>query len=206
MTPTSLQGQCTAKSMVRVTHLCKFRLSAAIPVQTWTRPWGFTRLRLPRLLGNKCGKVVSPTHRPSLLLRKDPLYSFVAHCVDPIADGRIKSMKNTNYPIGNQTRDLPVCSAMPQNCVIAYPPPCSKILIKSPVAKTFPDSYGATRSLPHSQKSNPVLLYVAGHTKPVATPILLHFKAHFNILTSTRHSTALLLSSHMVIDVCIYYT
>ena len=31
-----------------------------------------------------------------------------------IAAGRITSMKNSNYTIGNRTRDLPACSAVPQ--------------------------------------------------------------------------------------------
>jgi hypothetical protein len=32
----------------------------------------------------------------------------------------IKSMKNLKGPIGNQTRDLPACSAMPQPTVPQY--------------------------------------------------------------------------------------
>jgi len=48
-------------------------------------------------------KVVSPTHRPPLLSRP----------VDHSAAGRIISMENSNDIIGNRTRDLPTCSAVP---------------------------------------------------------------------------------------------
>ena len=34
---------------------------------------------------------------------------------DHSAVGRIMSMKNSNYTIGNRTRDLPTCSAVPQS-------------------------------------------------------------------------------------------
>jgi len=62
------------------------------------------------------GKVVSPTHRPPLTPRK---YSCTHYCdrlsklQGQSAAGRIMSMKNSNYTIGNQTRDLPACSAVP---------------------------------------------------------------------------------------------
>jgi hypothetical protein len=36
------------------------------------------------------------------------------------AAGRIMSMKNSNDTIGDRSRDLPVCSAMPQ-------PPCHRV-------------------------------------------------------------------------------
>jgi hypothetical protein len=39
-----------------------------------------------------------------------------------MAAGRMKSTKNLKYPIKNQTRDLPACSALsPTVCVTAYP-------------------------------------------------------------------------------------
>jgi hypothetical protein len=37
--------------------------------------------------------------------------------------GRIVSMKNSNYSIGNQTRDLPACSAVPEPTAPPYTPP-----------------------------------------------------------------------------------
>jgi hypothetical protein len=40
----------------------------AIPVQVWTSPEVSRRLRLPDFKAHKCGKVVSPTHRPPLPL------------------------------------------------------------------------------------------------------------------------------------------
>jgi hypothetical protein len=53
-------------------------------------------------------KVVSLTHLPPLppALRSRPQGHSAA--------GRIKSMKNLNGPIGNLTRDISACSAVPQ--------------------------------------------------------------------------------------------
>jgi hypothetical protein len=36
--------------------------------------------------------------------------------------GRIKSLKNSSDSIGNQTRDLPACSAVPQPTVLPHTP------------------------------------------------------------------------------------
>jgi hypothetical protein len=55
-------------------------------------------------------KVVSPTHRPLLPPRKYSCYLFLLEGYS--AAGRI--MKNSNDAIGNRTRDIPVCSAVPQ--------------------------------------------------------------------------------------------
>jgi hypothetical protein len=51
---------------------------------------------MTRQSAHEGGKVVSPMHRPSL------------------PPGRIKALKNFSDSIGNRTRDLPVCSAVPQ--------------------------------------------------------------------------------------------
>ena len=73
----------------------------AIPLKAWTGPEGFRRLRLPdfKTLSREDGKV-SPTHRPSLppSPRKYSWYSFLLE----------------NDTIENGTRDLRVCSAVPQ--------------------------------------------------------------------------------------------
>jgi hypothetical protein len=55
------------------------------------------------------GKVVSPTHRPSLPLRKYSWYSRqrLSRHQGHSATGRIMSMKNSNDTTGNRTRDLP---------------------------------------------------------------------------------------------------
>ena len=62
-------------------------------------------------------KVISPTHRPPLPPGNIPGTHFCWRLSQPqghIADGRIMSMKNYNYTIGNRTRDLPTCTAVPQ--------------------------------------------------------------------------------------------
>jgi hypothetical protein len=76
-------------------------------------------LRVPGGLGyqisrqstHEGGKVVSPTHRPPLPPRKYYWYSFL---LEAESTGRIMSMQNSTDTIGNRTRDLPVCSAVPK--------------------------------------------------------------------------------------------
>jgi hypothetical protein len=63
------------------------------------------------------GKFVSPTHRPSLPSRNISWRR--------IADGRVKLMKNSSDSNGNQTRDFPPYSAVPQPTA----PPTYKISI-----------------------------------------------------------------------------
>ena len=62
-------------------------------------------------------KAVSPTDQPPLLPRKYSWYSFsVTGWVDPraiVRSGRIMSMKNSSDTIGNRTRYIPACSAVP---------------------------------------------------------------------------------------------
>jgi hypothetical protein len=63
------------------------------------------------------GKVVSPTHRPPLPLENIPGAHFCERLNQPqghSAASRIMLMKNSNDSIGNRTRDLPNCSAVPQ--------------------------------------------------------------------------------------------
>ena len=85
-----------------------------------TGPWGSWRLRLLEFLDNRHMKVVrlsAPTHRPSLPTRKIPGTHFCYRLSRPQshnATGRIKSLKNSSDSMGNRTRDLPVCSAVPQ--------------------------------------------------------------------------------------------
>jgi hypothetical protein len=61
--------------------------------------------------------VHSPTHLPPLPTRNYSWYSFLSEADStrgPSAVGRIISMKKSNEIIGNRTRDLPACSAVPQ--------------------------------------------------------------------------------------------
>jgi hypothetical protein len=66
---------------------------------------------------NKDNKVVSPTHRPPLPPENISGTYFCKRLSRPqghSAAGRIMSMKNSNYTIGNRSCYLPVCSAVPQ--------------------------------------------------------------------------------------------
>jgi hypothetical protein len=86
-------------------------------------------LRVPRVWGSQIlrqmahagGKVVSPTHRPPLPQEIFLVLLSVRGWVDPRAIVRIMSMKNFNA-IGNRSRDLPVCSAVPQPLRHRVPP------------------------------------------------------------------------------------
>jgi hypothetical protein len=70
--------------------------------------------KIARQSAQEGGKVVSPAHRPPLLSREVPWYSFLLEAEStPSAAGRIKSLKNSSDSIGNRTRDLPACSAVP---------------------------------------------------------------------------------------------
>jgi len=76
--------------------------------------WGS---HISRQSSHEGGTVVSITHRPSLPPRKYSWYSFLLEADStrgPYAAGRMMSMKNSIDPVGNWTRDLPACSAVPQ--------------------------------------------------------------------------------------------
>ena len=67
--------------------------------------------------------------------RKYLWYSFLLGVESPhghSAAGRIMSMKNTNDSIGNQTRNLPACSAVPQ----PTEPPRAPITTSSSISNT----------------------------------------------------------------------
>jgi hypothetical protein len=92
----------------------------AFPLQAFHRPLGFQEVEAPRISRQSAlegGKVVSPTHRPSLpqegflvLISAKRLSRPQGHN----ATGRIKSLKNSSDSLRNRTGDLPVCSAVPQ--------------------------------------------------------------------------------------------
>jgi hypothetical protein len=77
-----------------------------IALQAWTDPEGSGVLssKISRQSAHKFGKAVSPTHRPHLPPSNYSWYSFLLGV----------SMKNARDTIGNRTRDLPTCSAVPQ--------------------------------------------------------------------------------------------
>jgi hypothetical protein len=77
----------------------------AIPLQVWTGPEGSRRSRLPDLLRQSA-------HEGGKLSRSQ----------GRSAAGRIMSMKNFNDTLGNRSRDLPVCSAVPQPLRHRVPP------------------------------------------------------------------------------------
>ena len=64
--------------------------------------------KAPRIYRHEGGKVVSPTHQEISLV----LIS-IRGWVDRITSRRIKSMRNLYDPVGNRTRDLSACSAVP---------------------------------------------------------------------------------------------
>ena len=60
-------------------------------------------------------EVASPTHQPPLPpgdTSGTHFYYWLSRQQDQSAVGRIKSMKNSNDPIKNRTRDLPACNAV----------------------------------------------------------------------------------------------
>ena len=91
----------------------------AIPLHAWAGPEGSRRLRLPdfKTIGTKGSKVVSPTHRSPLPPGNIPGTHFCQRLSQPqghSVGGRIVSMKNSSDTMGNRTRDLLACSAVPQ--------------------------------------------------------------------------------------------
>jgi len=84
--------------------------------------WGF---QISRQSAHEGGRVVSPTHRPPLPPGNIPGTHFCQRLSQPqghSAAGRIMSMKNSGNTIGNRTRDLPTCSAVPQPTALPRTP------------------------------------------------------------------------------------
>jgi hypothetical protein len=70
--------------------------------------------QISRQSAHKGGKVVSTTHRPPLPPRKYCWYLFLLEAESTSEPLRIISTKKSNATIGNRTRDIPACSAVPQ--------------------------------------------------------------------------------------------
>jgi hypothetical protein len=74
--------------------------------------------RISRKSAHKCGKVFSPTHRPSLpigtIAGTHFCWSFEATQGPQCDRNNYYNTGKFQYFIGNRTRDIPVCSALPQ--------------------------------------------------------------------------------------------
>ena len=83
------------------------------------RPLWFQQVEAPEFVYSRHRKVVlCQPYAPAVFTpRKDSWYSFLLEAESPQghnATERIKSLKNSSDSIGNRTRDLLVCSAVPQ--------------------------------------------------------------------------------------------
>ena len=109
-----LHTQCNICCVIRYYGLvCTLK---ALPLQACTGPEGSRRLRLPdfKTFGTWRWQGCQPYAPAAFNPRNYSWHSFLLEAEStpgPNAAGRIMSMKNSNGTIGNQTRDLPVCSA-----------------------------------------------------------------------------------------------
>ena len=95
--------------------------------------WGS---QISRQSTHEGGKVVSSTNRPPLPPGTIPGTHFCYRLNQPQAHsaaGWITSMKNSNDTIGNRTRDLPSCSAVPQPTAPPRAPISLRYLLKNSV-------------------------------------------------------------------------
>ena len=94
------------------------------PITRLGSPRGLQEVEAPRFQDNRHMKVVSWSLRNGCLYRPPPspqgnipgthFYYRLSQPQGHSASGRIMSTKNSNDTIGNRTRDLPPCSALPQ--------------------------------------------------------------------------------------------
>jgi hypothetical protein len=91
-------------------------------LQAWTGPEGSRRLRLPdfKTVSTWKWQGCQPYAPAAFTRSKCFWYSFLLNASRPqkqSAAGRIMSEKHSSDTIGNRTRDLPACSAVPQTTV-----------------------------------------------------------------------------------------
>ena len=103
---------------LRAFFVCKGKVNISCyrPGQALGVPAGWDS-RISRQSEHTGGKVVSHTHRPSLPTGRIPGTQLCQRLSRPQGHnttGRIKSLKNSSDYIGNGTRDLLACSAVPQ--------------------------------------------------------------------------------------------
>ena len=107
----------------RFTTICQQTRNIPVksnPITGLDRPWGFQEAEAPRFQDNRHMKVVRLSAlRTGRLYPQEILLVLISvrGWVDPSghsAARRIMSMKNSNDTIGNWTRDLPTCGAVPQ--------------------------------------------------------------------------------------------
>ena len=92
------------------------------PVHAWTDPEAARRLRLPHFMtviraGTWKWYGCHPNAQAAFTPRKYSRYSFLLEAEwrrGHSAAGRIMPVQNSNDPIGNRTRELPACNAVPQ--------------------------------------------------------------------------------------------
>jgi hypothetical protein len=102
-------------------------LQNQLSMQSHYRPWQALRVtgvwgsQILRQSAHEGGKVVSPTHRPPLPPGNIPGTHLCLTLIWPQGHSTA-GMKNSNDTIGNRSRDLAVCSAVPQPLRHCMPP------------------------------------------------------------------------------------